>query len=261
MCKNPKITYKIDDKILDLKKAKWIDEKAIKELNSYSIIPIKCGKCIECRKAKMLEMQKRLKKEFEISKEAYFLTLTYDNENIKKLNIRDMQLFIKKMRKQYKLKYFYVGELGETTRRPHYHCIIFAEMPKDLKETITTKKGYKQYESQIIQKIWNKGIIRISKLEKPLIAYITKYMLKNNKEDEFICKWSTKPPIGINEETIEKDILKTDRTQSLKKYYKYRKGSIPEIESEIENQKIKIDEIEKQTKLKFYDYLRKKRQN
>ena len=69
-----------------------------------------------------------------------------------------MQLFLKKYRKKQQIKYFYVGELGETTQRPHYHCIIFGELPKDLKECkVKTKNGYIQYESQEIQKASNRG--------------------------------------------------------------------------------------------------------
>ena len=210
----------------------------------------------------MFEMQTRLKNELKINKEAYFITLTYDNEHKKELNIRDMQLFFKRYRKKQKLKYFYVGELGEKTQRPHYHAIIFTELPKDLVESKTkTKKDFKQYESKEIEKLWGNGLIKISKMENPLIGYITKYMLKNENKKEFVIGWSRKPPIGINTETIEKDILKRNRTKALKNYYKDRKGERPVIESEQEKNERKIEEIEKQTKLKYFDYIQKKWQN
>ena len=93
----------------------------------------------------------------------------------------------------------------------------------------------------------------------PLVFYITKYMLKNNKENEFICSWSRKPPIGVKEDSIQYDIIKPNRTKAEKNYYKYRYGEIPILEEEVERQEIKIDEIEKQTKLKYLDYINKKR--
>lgn len=261
MCTNPLITIKANGKVLDLKKIKNLKEKDLEQINSHNIVELKCGKCLECKKQKMLEMQTRIKNELKINKDAYFLTLTYDDEHKKNLNKRDMQLFFKRYRKKQKLKYFYVGELGETTKRPHYHAIIFAQLPKDIKESKTeTKKGHKQFESQEITKIWGNGLIKISKMEEPLIKYITKYMLKNVDKKEFVCGWSRKPPIGINTETIEKDIYKRNRTRALKKYYKYRKGEIPILENEQENLEIKINEIEKQTKLKYLDYIQKKRQ-
>ncbi|WNK14085.1 MAG: replication initiator protein [Microvirus sp.] len=59
-----------------------------------------------------------------------FVTLTYDDNNIPEndsLCKRDLQLFIKRLRKisPNKIKYFAVGEYGDTTDRPHYHLIIF----------------------------------------------------------------------------------------------------------------------------------------
>lgn len=261
MCTNPLLTVKINGKVLDIKKIKQLPEVYFKTIKSKDIVELKCGKCLECKKQKMLEMKTRIKNELKINKEAFFITLTYDDEHKKNLNKRDMQLFFKRYRKKQKLKYFYVGELGETTRRPHYHAIIFSQLPDDLKESKTeTKKGHKQYESKEIEKIWGNGLIKISKMETPLIGYITKYMLKNEDKKEFVCGWSRKPPIGINTETIEKDIMKRNRTKALKNFYKYRNGEIPIIESEQENLEMKIDEIEKQTKLKYYDYIQKKRQ-
>ena len=261
MCTNPLLTIKTNGKILDLKKTRNLDETCFRTINSKDIVELKCGKCLECKKQKMFEMQTRIKNELKKNKDAYFLTLTYDEKHKKDLNKRDIQLFFKRYRKKQKLKYFYVGELGETTQRPHYHAIIFAPLPKDIKESAAeTKKGHKQYESKEITKIWGNGLIKISKIETPLIRYITKYMLKNVDKKEFICDWSRKPPIGINEETIEKDILKRNRTKALKNFYKYRNGKIPILESEKENLENKINEIEKQTKLKYFDYIQKKRQ-
>lgn len=256
------ITIKTKEKILDMKKLKYLKKEDLQRVNSKNLVIIKCGKCKECKREKAFEMVERIKQELKKNNDAYFLTLTYDEEHKKQLNKRDIQLFIKKYRKKQKLRYFYVGELGETTKRPHYHAIIFAPLPKDIEESkAQTKKGYKQYESKEISKIWGNGIIKISKMETRLIYYITKYMLKNADEKEFVCGWSTKPPIGINPDSIEKDILKRNRTKAIKKYYKYRNKEIPIIESEKENQEIKINEIEKQTKLRYFDYIQKKSQN
>ena len=175
MCKNPLLTIKRNDKILSLAEVKNASETTYTTEESKNIVQIKCGKCDECRKEKMYEMINRIKKELAIRKNAFFLTLTYDEEHKKNLNKRDMQLFLKRYRKKQQLKYFYVGELGETTKRPHYHCIIFGELPKDLKECkVKTKNGYTQYESKEIQNIWSYGLIKISKMTLPLVYYITK---------------------------------------------------------------------------------------
>ena len=260
MCKNPMFTTKDKEgNINSLISHKWAKKYFYDIIPSKRIVTIKCGKCDECRKEKMLEMKNRLKKELNKGEPAFFLTLTYDEQHIKNLNKRDIQLFLKRMRKKNKLRYFYVGELGEETKRPHYHMIIFSKEPEDLEECIEqTKKGFKQYKSKKIQTLWQNGLIRISKMELPLIGYICKYMLKNCNNKEFISGWSRRPPIGINPGTIEKDILKKQRTKAEKKYYKRRYGEIPKNENEEEEQELKIENIEK-NKIKYIDYLRQKR--
>ena len=260
MCLNPYLSIKINGEVVSLKDAKYVNEDFLKNIDSKRIVQIPCGKCLECKKNKMYEMQNRIKNELKKTKDAYFLTLTYDDEHKKNLNIRDMQLFFKRYRKKQKIKYFYVGELGETTQRPHYHAIIFAPLPEDLKESkAKTKSNFTQYESEFITKLWGNGLIKICKMTPQLVYYITKYMLKTADSKEFVCGWSRRPPIGINEETYEKDIYKKNRTKALKNYYKYRKGEIPILENEEEKADLKIDAIEKQTKLKYYDYINKKR--
>ena len=166
------------------------------------LVEVPCGHCYQCKKTRAKEWAFRLMCEQLDHKSAIFITLTYAPEFITNvpyapppyyatLYPKDLTDFFKRLRfylGERKFRYYACGEYGGETKRPHYHCIIFSKMPGDLKETITTKKGYKQYESQIIQKIWNKGIIRISKLEKPLICYITKYMLKNNIFSVFVLQ-------------------------------------------------------------------------
>ena len=76
----------------------------------------------------------RLREELKDSESAHFLTLTYDDEHIiitgnnePTLYKRDVQLFLKSLRKlqKQKIKYYFVGEYGGKTDRPHYHAIIF----------------------------------------------------------------------------------------------------------------------------------------
>ena len=156
-----------------------------------------------------------------------------------------------------------MGELGETTQREHYHAIIFDHIPEDLEETKNkTKSGYMQYSSKEIQNIWQNGLITICKMTNELIGYILKYMFKYQDSKNFVYGWSTKPPIGINTETIEKDILKRNRTRAEIQYYKnHYKKNVPEIESLKEDKNIKIEQIEKQTKMTYLNYIKQKRQD
>lgn len=49
------------------------------------IVPVKCGKCMECMKAKTREWQVRLQEEIKKNEKAIFITLTFNNESLKNL--------------------------------------------------------------------------------------------------------------------------------------------------------------------------------
>jgi hypothetical protein len=58
-----------------------------------------------------------------------WVTLTYSPEHLPNppyVSKEDVQLFLKRLRKETpKFRYFIVGEYGDTTYRPHYHCCFF----------------------------------------------------------------------------------------------------------------------------------------
>ena len=62
-----------------------------------------------------------------------WVTLTYNNENLPlppHVSKREIQKFLKKLRKQTpKFRYFIIGEYGDQTCRPHYHCCFFGLSP------------------------------------------------------------------------------------------------------------------------------------
>lgn len=249
---------KCDGKILSLKKTKWFQKYNWEQIPSNNLVTVPCGKCSECLQTKMYEIKKRIENELKINPEAYFLTLTYDDEHKKNLNKRDIQLFLKRYRKTQKLRYFYRGELGKKTKRPHYHAIIWAPLPNDIKEYgALTKSGYKQYESNTISKLWGNGLIKICKMTKELVNYIIKYTLKELSKDT-IMDWSRKPPLGVDPNKIEQKINSLNRTKTEKNYYKNHIGKVPELEIEKEHNELRIKKIEEQ-KIKYFDYLEKRR--
>lgn len=82
-------------------------------------ILVPCGKCLKCRSKYRLQWQLRLQHELDsYNGVAMFLTLTYDEKYLpynNSLDKRDVQLFIKRLRKYYSdinIKYFAVGEYG-----------------------------------------------------------------------------------------------------------------------------------------------------
>lgn len=137
-----------------------------------------CGKCLYCLEKRRLPWTVRLTHErrfwsrFGIP--TYFVTLTYDDANLPKdgVNKRDIQLFLKRLRKLYsflesnKLKYFCVSEYGPSTHRPHYHLILFG-----LNRNISSAL-------RIVSKSWNNGFVKVSKVKPSRIKYVTKYSTK-----------------------------------------------------------------------------------
>lgn len=104
---------------------------------SYMALP--CGKCPACMRRRVSGWAFRLQKHSEQSNSAHFVTLTYNEENIKKtkngfetLVKKDLQDFFKRLRKltKQKISYYAVGEYGDTGERPHYHIILFNANPK-----------------------------------------------------------------------------------------------------------------------------------
>jgi len=134
-----------------------------------------CSKCVNCNINRQNSWVFRLQQETKQSKTAYFVTLTYNDENIPKtvskdtgeiintLRYSDVQKYIKRLRKAQKgskIKHYTVGEYGENTKRPHYHQIIF------------------NAEAEKINSSWGHGHTLSGTVTTSSIRYVTKYMGK-----------------------------------------------------------------------------------
>ncbi len=146
----------------------------------------KCGKCHECRAERARNWTYKIWLESFNHKEKCFITLTYkDNEKGKEVNKRDVQNFIKRLRKKYpnnNIKYYAAGEYGETKGRAHYHIIILGYMPKDLKiiRNYKSKSKINMYRSKEVKKLWqNQGIVTVQTFGYKSIDYSSLYINKN----------------------------------------------------------------------------------
>lgn len=131
-----------------------------------------CGKCYECKSRRVSGWSFRLMKEAEVSTSAFFITLTYSPEKTQitpkgymTLNKRDLQLFMKRLRKvnNQKLKYYAVGEYGGKTDRPHYHIILF------------------NVDVETIELSWQLGHIHVGQVTEASTGYTLKYVSKEGK--------------------------------------------------------------------------------
>lgn len=133
----------------------WYSEK------NRMLLP--CGKCAFCIKKRINMWALRLQHELEDSSSAFFLTLTYAPEHLPEdgqLSKRDLQLFIKRLRKVNPgIRYYAVGEYGTEGNRPHYHAVIFNL------ETLS-----------LVTDNWNKGFVKGNRATMGRIKYMISYM-------------------------------------------------------------------------------------
>lgn len=152
---------------------------------------VPCGKCIGCRLDYSRRWADRMMMELCDNPKAMFLTLTYDDlevpvtyDGVLTLCKRDLQLFMKRLRKNYpdiKFRYFASGEYGDVTHRPHYHMILYGISLDDF--TIKQIIGYNNLKQPYFSvpsllKIWSKGHILCTDVSYETCAYVARYVSK-----------------------------------------------------------------------------------
>lgn len=138
-----------------------------------------------------------------------FATLTYSDDNLPEDNsvsTREIQLFIKRLRKCYpdKFRYFAVGEYGEKSGRPHYHLALFGF--RSCEYGVTRKRETCCASCSRVQAAWPYGHILLGQLEKDSAQYIAGYTTKKwtnaehpgllGRKPEF-ARMSLRPGIGL----------------------------------------------------------------
>lgn len=194
------------------------DNKTVQKiLNHPNIVLIPCGTCEACVASKKRDWTLRNNLEYNDVGVGYFITLTCEECYLlkNKLGLYSIpkelaNYFIKELRKELKkdgqkLRYFYCGEYGDITFRPHFHFIIYNEI-KDLKQKVLLKNRW-HYESEMIKWCWTYGIYDIEDLNEYAISYTSGYVQKklsdNRLYDELqiqkpYISMSRKPGIGYN---------------------------------------------------------------
>lgn len=198
----------------------FLDTNCMTARNSYikSKIVIGCGMCMPCRINYTTEWKNRLLAERKEHEQSWFLTLTYNEEQVPKKIITDengevkvdingkpvvaypvikkhLQDFNKRLRRRWDyehhhegIRHFGVGEYGDETGRPHYHEMLF-NMPlydlQEIGEKIFIRKGqrvkYTEYWSKEIQKLWPFGKIHIGECNDATCGYLAGYAVKKQK--------------------------------------------------------------------------------
>lgn len=197
-----------------------------------TLVPIGCGKCMECMKKRAREWQVRLLEEIKDNNKAKFVTLTFSNEAIAELanNIEGLEgydldnaiaklavrRFLERWRKKYKksVRHWLVTELGHSgTENIHLHGILWTE---ESEETI--------------KDIWKYGFIWTNErnggvVGEKVVNYIIKYCTKiDEKHQEYKSVILTSQGIGrgyVNRLNSKANIYNKDKT---KEYYVTNSG-------------------------------------
>jgi len=224
-------------------------------------IPIGCKKCIECKKQKARGWQIRLMEDVKYNTNGVFVTLTFSNEEMKKLNNeinkqiqgyeRDNEiavLALKRFRERWRKRtgksprHWMVTELGHNgTERIHLHGIIWTD------------------EREWIDKHWGYGYVWVQKKGKnvggAVANYVTKYMTKiDEKHKEYKERVLTSAGIGkefVNNDKIGYYKFKNENTNEQYIANNLAKSGMPiyyrnKLWTEEEREKMWINKLDKE---------------
>ena len=119
--------------------------------------------------------------------------------DINVLNVYDVQLFFKRLRKLIKKEYgetiriYYCGEYGKENLRPHYHFLCW----------FNSESVYKSF-NRLVATCWKYGFVNTSKEESGCAKYVSKYVGKSGRVPTFLrfsrntpfTNGSKNPPVG-----------------------------------------------------------------
>ncbi|AXL15129.1 replication initiator protein [Microviridae sp.] len=160
-------------------------------MNEDYMIP--CGKCQGCLADKRRDWATRIYHESRLHERNCFITLTYETPP-PSLHIDHVQTFLKRLRKNIKLRYFLCGEYGEKTHRPHYHAVLFGT---DLRGGEYDIDG-RMYGSPLLDTTWGHGFASVGTLTMSSACYVAGYVQKKLDDPDTFTTMSRRPPIGYH---------------------------------------------------------------
>ena len=231
------------------------------------LVPVKCGNCLECMKAKSREWQIRLQEDIRHNKNGIFITLTFSDESYYKLAeefygiygyLLDNQIcklavrrFLERWRKKYKksIRHWLITEIGHNgTKNVHMHGILWTDKVTEIEKI--WQYGY----------VWTGNVkngIRENYVNERTINYITKYITKKdlvNREYKpviltsagigsgYMKRLDSKRNVFKGEKTKETYTTKSGHEVSLPIYWRNK------IYTEEEREKLWIEKLNKETR-------------
>jgi len=145
------------------------------------VMRLPCGRCIGCRLERSRQWALRCMHEASQHEDSCFVTLTYSDEFLPEngsLCLRDMTLWLKRLRKSGRFRYFYCAEYGETRLRPHYHALLFGRDFPDRVSGPPSKSGEPQWLSDQLDASWKLGDCYLGNVTFESAAYVARYVTK-----------------------------------------------------------------------------------
>lgn len=142
-----------------------------------------CGTCLGCRANQARDWSIRILHETSMHSSAWFLTLTYSNEDLPKngsLSPTHLSGFFKTLRRKQPPKtvsYYACGEYGERTERPHYHAVLYGVDFLD-RALSRRSRGLPIWRSQTLEDYWPYGLSEFSTVTPGSAAYVAGYVRK-----------------------------------------------------------------------------------
>lgn len=151
------------------------------------VLRLQCRRCMGCRIRNRQDFTLRGVLEASMQRrrgrETWFLTLTQSPEFATpwdSVNLRDPQLFIKRVRKHFGQKFLYqlLGEYGGETLRPHYHATFFGLEIDDL-QPVVSRPDCRSFTSETLTRLWGRGNVGIARATEQTIAYVASHQTKD----------------------------------------------------------------------------------
>ncbi|WNK13037.1 MAG: replication initiator protein [Microvirus sp.] len=157
-----------------------------------------CGQCMPCRINRKRMWTARLMLESSSVYDSRFVTLTYDpaelpttDNGLPELRPDHLRKLTKDLRRLYgPFRYYFVGEYGDRTFRPHYHGILFSS----------------SIDADQLTRVWDKGNCQVGNISIEGCAYVAGYCTKKmtgsedprlkGRHPEF-ARMSNRPGIGV----------------------------------------------------------------
>ncbi|AZL82715.1 replication initiator protein [Apis mellifera associated microvirus 38] len=186
-----------------------------------------CGQCLPCRFNRRRTWQHRLILEATQHSHQTFVTLTYDDEHVPEghtLVPKHLQDFLKRLRHKQQIRYFAVGEYGETTQRPHYHLALFGYPNCNWLQSRYAHRKRCCVACDTIRDTWGRGNVFLGTLSSDSASYVAGYVCKKmtNKDDPRLAgrhpefsRMSLKPGIGFHALAKIADAIRLNKIDTL----------------------------------------------